>query len=90
MLYMAKLTAQLTFRVSDADYDRLQEIAVGERRKMNEVARALLERGLLAYERDGALFEPLQSEKPERPATITARKVHSIGKEGEGKKRRSG
>ena len=55
---MAKLKAQLTFRVSEADYDRLQEIAEGERRKMNEVARALLERGLAAYHRDGKLFEP--------------------------------
>lgn len=55
---MATLTAQLTFRVRTSVYRRLQEIAKAERRKMNEVARAILERGIVAYASDGELFEP--------------------------------
>ena len=55
---MATLTAQLTFRVARQVYTDLQAIARAERRKMNEVARALLERGMAAYANDKALFEP--------------------------------
>lgn len=58
MADMATLTSQVTFRVSTELYDRINEIAVAERRKPNEVARALLERGSAAYNRDGQLFEP--------------------------------
>lgn len=82
---MAELKSQVTFRVSDEVYDRLNEIAQDERRKQNEVARALLERGIAAYERDGQLFEPngIQSNgtntKPQgvnnqHPDTIVVRK----------------
>ena len=53
-----KLTAQITFRSTDELYNLLEKIAVKERRRSNEVARALLERGIAAYERDGELFEP--------------------------------
>ena len=89
MQCMAKLRAQLTFRVAEAGYDRLQEIAEAERRKMNEIARALLERGLAAYERDGNLFETAQAVKEPRPATITARTVHKIGGEKKNKSKAS-
>jgi len=56
----SKLTEQLSFRVSKALYDLMEEIARKERRKPNEVARALLERGAAAFRRDGLLFEPLE------------------------------
>ena len=54
---MAQLTSQLTFRVPDEVYELLQTVATGERRKMNEVARALLVRGIAAYNADGWLFD---------------------------------
>jgi hypothetical protein len=53
-----KLQSQVTFRVTSKVYKRLQEIAEKERRKMNEVARALLDRGLAAYGADEKLFQP--------------------------------
>lgn len=55
---MAELNSQVTFRLTEKLYERLEEIAVRERRKQNEVARALLERGIAAYDRDEELFEP--------------------------------
>lgn len=55
---MAELNSQVTFRLSEKLYERLDEIALRERRKQNEVARALLERGIAAYARDEELFEP--------------------------------
>jgi SOS-response transcriptional repressor LexA len=61
---MAELTSQVTFRVSDKLYRRIQEIAQHERRKPNEVARALLERGEAAYNADEQLFEPAEGQKP--------------------------
>jgi hypothetical protein len=57
-----KLTAQITFRLSGELYEAMQEVAQKERRKPTEIARALLERGYAAYQRDGQLFEP---EEPE-------------------------
>lgn len=53
-----KLTDQLTFRVYKKTFTKVEEIRKKERRVQNEVARALLERGIAAYERDGQLFEP--------------------------------
>lgn len=58
MSRMAELNSQVTFRLNDKLYRRIQAIASKERRKGNEVSRALLERGIAAYERDGELFEP--------------------------------
>jgi hypothetical protein len=52
-----KLSEQLSFRVSPTLYRLIEQIAKAERRKPNEVARALLERGAAAYQRDGEIFE---------------------------------
>lgn len=52
-----KLTEQLSFRVSPRLYGTIELIAKKQRRKPNEVARALLERGVAAFYRDGVLFE---------------------------------
>jgi hypothetical protein len=52
-----KLVETLSFRVSGAVYEALTSIAKSDRRKLSEVAQALLERGLIAYKRDGAIFE---------------------------------
>lgn len=52
-----KLTEQMTFRVSPSLYRAIELIARKQRRKPNEVARALLERGVAAFMRDGVLFE---------------------------------
>lgn len=49
--------AQLTFRVAQRTYDTLLLISKKQRRKQNEVARALLDRGIAAFLRDGILFE---------------------------------
>ena len=57
-----KLTAQITFRLSGELYEAMQDVARRERRKLTEIARALLERGYAAYQRDEQLFEP---EEPE-------------------------
>jgi hypothetical protein len=72
---MAELTAQLTFRVTVGIYERLQTIAGEERRKMNEVARALLERGLSAYAGDGRLFESEPKGKGAHPQTADEREL---------------
>ncbi|HKS27104.1 MAG TPA: hypothetical protein VJS44_04765 [Pyrinomonadaceae bacterium] len=58
---MAELKSQVTFRVSDEIYETINDIAIKERRKQNEAARALLERGVAAYNRDGLLFEPTRN-----------------------------
>lgn len=49
---------QITVRVPDELHRKIEEIAERERRKPTEIIRALLERGVLAYDRDGHLFEP--------------------------------
>jgi hypothetical protein len=53
-----RLSETLAFRVTARVYNRTDEIAKGTRREMADVERALYERGLAAYERDGQLFEP--------------------------------
>ena len=52
-----KLSEQLSFRVPPSLYRAVMEIADADRRKLSEVALALLERGVAAYQRDGSLFE---------------------------------
>ncbi len=61
MLEMAikeRLSETIAFRVTPKIYQFLNELGDRERRKMSEVATALLERGIAAYERDRQLFEP--------------------------------
>lgn len=52
-----KKTIPHTFRITESTNKSLEEIANRERRNVSEVSYALLERGLLAYGRDGKLFE---------------------------------
>lgn len=61
MLEMAtkeRLSETIAFRVTPATYQFLDDLGKRERRKMSEVATALLERGMAAYARDKELFEP--------------------------------
>ena len=53
-----KLIVTISFRVSDSVYRKLNQIMEKDRRKLSEVAQALLIRGMAARERDGELFEP--------------------------------
>lgn len=53
-----------------------------ERRKMNEIARAILDRGLAAYKRDGLLFEPAEPPKTIEVETRKLSKTHKKLKEG--------
>lgn len=52
-----KKSETLSFRVPSSLYLSIGKIAKADRRKLSEVALALLERGLSAYQRDGVLFE---------------------------------
>lgn len=53
-----RLSETLAFRVTSGVYERTKDIAKKTRRELADVERALYERGLAAYERDGELFEP--------------------------------
>jgi hypothetical protein len=55
---MEKLSEQLSFRITRSFYEEIDHIARTDRRKLSEVAVALLERGVAAFRRDGELFEP--------------------------------
>lgn len=82
------------FRVTAEVSKVVRGIVKSDRRTISDVARALLERGVAAYLRDRELFEPedkpAEPEAPERPETITARRVHKIGKEGNDSKKKTG
>ena len=54
----AGLNKTLAFRVADADYKVIEQAMERERRTESDVCRALLQRGLAAYKRDGRIFEP--------------------------------
>ncbi len=53
-----RLSETIAFRVTPKIYRFLTDMGDRERRKMSEVATALLERGIAAYQRDRQLFEP--------------------------------
>jgi len=57
-----RLSETLAFRVTPAVYQYLNDLAAKDRRKLSEVATALLERGIAAFKRDGRLFEPEKDE----------------------------
>jgi hypothetical protein len=63
---MEKLSEQLSFRITRSFYEEIDHIARTDRRKLSEVAVALLERGVAAFRRDGELFEP-SLEHPAEP-----------------------
>ena len=46
------------FRVNDEVSRVVRGVVKADRRTISDVARALLERGVAAYQRDGLLFEP--------------------------------
>lgn len=72
-----KLKEMLSYRVSATVYKGVEAVSVKERRDLSDVSRALLERGLAAYKRDGQLFEPeAPAELPaELPAEITVSSI---------------
>ena len=53
-----RLAETLSFRVTRSLYEYLNSLAIKDRRKLSEIATALIERGIVAYKRDGHLFEP--------------------------------
>jgi hypothetical protein len=56
-----RLVETIAFRVTRPVYAFIESVMSRERRELAEVGRALLDRGIAAYKRDGLLFEP---EKP--------------------------
>ena len=56
-----KLQESLSFRVTREVYDALNAIADADRRPVGDVARALLDRGLGDFRRDGKLFEAVKT-----------------------------
>jgi hypothetical protein len=70
-------------RVGESVSRVIREIHKTDRRQIADVARALLERGVAAYLRDGQLFEPEEKNggygetvsSSERPATIPVRTI---------------
>jgi len=59
-----RLSETIAFRVTPTIYRFLDELGTRERRKMSEIATALLERGIAAYKRDRELFEPQHRRVP--------------------------
>jgi hypothetical protein len=76
-----KLTEQLSFRVTPTLHSQLTVIAKADRRKISEVATALLERGVAAFQRDGHLFE----DKTDAVTPIEGHKMTRIPPVGTGK-----
>lgn len=69
------------FRVTAEVSKVVRGIVKADRRTISDVARALLERGVAAYLRDGKLFEPEDgNDAAKKPATITVPRI-TIGKE---------
>jgi hypothetical protein len=56
--YMKKLPGNIQFKAEESHEKIVNEIAKRERRPVGAVARAIFERGLAAYARDGNIFEP--------------------------------
>lgn len=79
-----KLSSQMTIRITDELFETLQLIAKRERRTSNEVARALLERGVEKYKEDLQLFEPLEDD----PFLIQVKQVQVGRKKGRGEDER--
>lgn len=76
-----KLSQQISVRVSQDMYDAIAEIAVFEKRRPNEVARLLLERGLADYISNRELFldtpvDYLGFKKEEKRIEITVRRAN--------------
>jgi len=83
MIYsMAKLSEQVVFKAPGEWIEKLQHEAMKERRALSAVERAIFERGYLAWQRDGLLFEPHDPgrrelsviEKVKKPASKGAKK----------------
>lgn len=57
-----RMIETFNFRVPDSWRKMASEIAQKERRELADVQRAIFERGIAAYKRDGLLFEPVSYE----------------------------
>lgn len=85
MATKARLSETIAFRVTPAIYQFLSSLGERERRKMSEIATALLERGIAAYKRDRELFEPesrrvpVVNEAPSRKRTSGDQKKTGTG-----------
>lgn len=61
MIYrMAKLSEQVVFKAPREWVEKLEAVALRDRRTISAVERAIFERGYLAWLRDGRLFEPAE------------------------------
>jgi hypothetical protein len=77
------------FRVNDEVSKVVRGIVKTDRRTISDVARALLERGVAAFLRDGKLFEPENGEDSAKSsATIRVPRI-TLGKEEEKKGRKA-
>jgi hypothetical protein len=77
------------FRVKDEVSKVIRGIVKADRRNISDVTRALLERGVAAYKRDGKLFEPQdETEANEKPATLSVPTI-TLDSKGTGKKKRA-
>jgi hypothetical protein len=77
------------FRVNEDVSKVVRGIVKKDRRSISDVARALLERGVAAYQRDGELFEPEGvSPSAELPAEVPVTTI-TLGEEGGSKKKRA-
>lgn len=83
------------FRVTREVYEVVTGVANNDRRKISDVARALLERGVAAFNRDNLLFEPEpKAEEPEEEPkkveepklSVRSRPAYSPGKQKDGKR----
>jgi hypothetical protein len=70
-----KFTHQMAIRVAEDLYTAVEEVAVLENRRPNEVARFLLERGIASYIEDGKLIE-----ESEPDFELIHQKIESLAK----------
>lgn len=85
------------FRVNDEVSKVVRGIVKADRRTISDVARALLERGVAAYLRDGKIFEPPDdggvegTSKPatDKPSTIKVATKNLGGRKGDRKREAS-
>ena len=63
------------FRVTTDAYKVIKYLEGHERRKISDVARALLDRGIAAFQRDGLLFEPAPEESQPTRAEVVAQAI---------------
>jgi hypothetical protein len=70
------------FRIDEHTSQVVRKIVKDDRRSISDVARALLERGVAAYDRDGKLFEPISRDDKEESPTVPAVQKNLGGRKG--------